>query len=67
MTTRKCGENDFIKIANFNDKVIHICLRIQEEKGKKFIDFCKDIENNLEIIELRNDVINFSKVLFFPI
>ena len=67
MTTRKCGENDFIKIANFIDKVIHICLRIQEEKGKKFIDFCKDIENNLEIIELRNDVINFSKVLFFPI
>ena len=37
------------------------------EVRKKFIDFCKDIENNLEIIELRNDVINFSKVLFFPV
>ena len=39
---------------------------IQNIKGKKLVEFKKDIENNNEIIKLREDVVNFSKDLYFP-
>merc|ERR1712099_39685 len=39
MTTRGCCEKHWAKIAEFLDRVIQICLKIQAEKGKKLKDF----------------------------
>merc|ERR1711985_200387 len=39
MTTRGCTEADFIIIADFIDRTIQICLRVQKDKGKKLKDF----------------------------
>ena len=66
MTTRLCNETHFIKIAEFIDEAVKICLEIQKEKGVKLKDFLVDIEKNQSIIELRNKVNNFSKDLYFP-
>jgi glycine hydroxymethyltransferase len=66
MTTRLCNETHFIKIAEFIDETVKICLEIQKEKGVKLKDFLVDIEKNKSIIELRNKVNEFSKDLYFP-
>jgi glycine hydroxymethyltransferase len=66
MTTRLCDEKHFIKIAEFIDETVKICLEIQKEKGVKLKDFLVDIENNQSIIELRKKVNEFSKDLYFP-
>ena len=66
MTTRKLCENDFKTIANFIDRSVKIAINIQNNKGKKLVEFKKDIENNNEIIKLKEDVVNFSKDLYFP-
>merc|ERR1719265_1816105 len=42
MTTRGCSEQDFVTIADFIDRAIEICLKVQKEKGKKLKDFEKD-------------------------
>merc|ERR1711937_855244 len=39
MTTRGCTEADFATIADFIDRCIQICLKVQAEKGKKLKDF----------------------------
>ena len=66
MTTRKCNILHFEQIADFIDECVKICLEIQEEKGKKMVDFVVDIEKNEKIINLRKRVNEFSKDLYFP-
>ena len=66
MTTRLCDETHFIKIAEFIDETVKICLEIQKEKGVKLKDFLVDIEKNQSIIKLRKKVNEFSKDLYFP-
>merc|ERR1712014_232516 len=39
MTTRGCTADDFVKIAEFLDRVLQITLQIQKEKGKKLKNF----------------------------
>ena len=59
-------EKDFKTIASFIDETVKISIKIQNDKGKKLVDFKKDIEKNEEIINLRERVNNFSKDLYFP-
>jgi len=66
MTTRKCNNQHFVKIAHFIDRVIKICLDIQILTGPKLKDFLLDIDDNPHIIQLRQEVNNFSKDLYFP-
>ena len=67
MTTRLCNKEHFIKIAEFIDETVQICLEIQKEKGVKLKDFLVDIEKNKSIIELRQKVNDFSKNLYYPV
>ena len=66
MTTRKLKEADFIKIADFMDKCIKLAIEIQEKNGKKLVDFCRDLDKNPKIVELREKVNEFSQNLYFP-
>ena len=66
MTSRECGQNEMKQIASFLNDVAEICVKIQEEKGKKLVDFNRDIENNVDIHELRGRVNSFSEKLHFP-
>ena len=66
MTTRECGEMEIRQIALFLNEVANICIRIQNEKGKKLVDFNRDIESNTEIHNLREIVNSFAAPLYFP-
>merc|ERR1711937_57854 len=39
MTTRGMMEADFVKVAEFIDRIIKLCVEIQEKEGKKLVDF----------------------------
>ena len=66
MTTRKCNNQHFTQIAHFIDRVIKICLNIQKNTGPKLKDFLLNIDDNSDIIQLRKEVNDFSKDLYFP-
>tara|TARA_B100001175_G_scaffold191729_1_gene162648 strand:- start:620 stop:1915 length:1296 start_codon:yes stop_codon:yes gene_type:complete len=67
MTTRLCDETHFIKIAEFIDETVKICLEIQKNKGTKLKEFLVDIEKNESILQLKKKVNQFTKDLYFPI
>jgi glycine hydroxymethyltransferase len=56
MTTRGMLEEDFIKVAGFIDRIVKICVEIQERKGKKLVDFEKGIDEHEGVALLRKDV-----------
>jgi glycine hydroxymethyltransferase len=61
MTTRGMGEEDFIQIAHFIHRCVKIAQKIQDIKGRKLVDFCQGLEDNSEIIELRDEVSTFAE------
>jgi len=67
MTTRGCTPEDFKKVAGFLDRCCKIALKIQEEKGKKLVDFEKGLDGNKDVAELRKDVEAFAIGFGFPI
>merc|ERR1712083_729832 len=56
MTTRGCQEADFVKIAEFLDRVVKIALKVQEGRGKKLKDFELGLKDCKEVEALRKDV-----------
>ena len=60
LTSRGFDESNFETVCNFLDRCIKLALKIQNDKGKKMKDFLKDIDENIEIIELRKDVVSFA-------
>lgn len=66
MTSRGLDEDDFIRIGEFLDKAVKICLRIQEATGKKMKDFTPVAEKDEEVASLRKDVVEFSKKFPMP-
>jgi len=66
MTTREMPQEGWDKLAIWLKKCVDICLSRQLIFGKKLKDFNKNIENDREIIELKKEVINYSKTLYFP-
>merc|ERR1719331_1357796 len=56
MTTRGMLEADFVKVAEFIDRIVKICVEIQETKGKKLVDFEKGIDEHKGVALLRKDV-----------
>merc|ERR1712232_783804 len=66
MTTRGCTEAHFQKIAEFLDRVVQICLKIQAEKGKKLKEFELGIKGNKEVDALRLEVESFATGFGFP-
>merc|ERR1719163_2297894 len=56
MTTRGMMEADFVKVAEFIDRIVKICVEIQETKGKKLVDFEKGIDEHAGVAALRKEV-----------
>ncbi|KAI9097761.1 hypothetical protein K1719_025532 [Acacia pycnantha] len=66
MTTRGCLEDDFEIIADFLLKAAQITSNIQKEYGKSCKDFLKGLQNNKDIVELRDQVEAFASELPMP-
>merc|ERR550539_2286133 len=61
MTTRGLKEPDFIKIADFLHTAVQIALKVQQAApSKKLVDFAKGLENNTEVVQLKQQVIAFA-------
>ncbi|XP_066166734.1 serine hydroxymethyltransferase 7 isoform X3 [Oryza sativa Japonica Group] len=56
MTTRGCLESDFEIMAEFLLRAAHIASIVLKEHGRLQKDFLKGLENNNDIIELRNQI-----------
>jgi glycine hydroxymethyltransferase len=61
MTTRGFVEKDFEQIAVFIDKCVSIAVEIQNQKGRKLVDFCVGMNENESIINLRGEVNKFAE------
>merc|ERR1712232_567923 len=66
MTTRGCGVAEFQDIADFLDRVVQICLKIQAEKGKKLKEFELGIPDCADVAVLRKEVEEFAIGFGFP-
>eukprot|EP00262_Sarcandra_glabra_P005705 TRINITY_DN1747_c0_g1_i2.p1 TRINITY_DN1747_c0_g1~~TRINITY_DN1747_c0_g1_i2.p1 ORF type:complete len:596 (-),score=64.96 TRINITY_DN1747_c0_g1_i2:208-1995(-) len=66
MTSRGCLESDFETIADFLLRAAQIAIIIQREHGKLLKDFLNGLQNNKDIVELRNRVENFALQFAMP-
>ncbi|KAL6616469.1 hypothetical protein ACP70R_038739 [Stipagrostis hirtigluma subsp. patula] len=64
MTTRGCLEDDFEVIADFLIRATQIASNLYKEHGKK--DILRGLQNNRDIIELRNQVEAFASQFAMP-
>jgi glycine hydroxymethyltransferase len=49
-------EADFVKVAEFIDRIVKICVEIQEKEGKKLVDFEKGIDKHEGVAALCKEV-----------
>jgi glycine hydroxymethyltransferase len=63
MTTRNMPKDGWTKLAHWLERCIKICKSRQLIYGKKLLDFNKNIEQDTEIIALRNIIINYTESL----
>jgi glycine hydroxymethyltransferase len=66
MTTRGCLEDDFEVIADFLIRATQIASNLMKEHGKMQKEFLRGLQNNKDIIELRNQVENFASQFAMP-
>merc|ERR1712224_356777 len=66
MTTRGCNEDDFRTIGSFLDRACQIALAIQQEKGKKLVEFEKGLTGNSDLDALKADVEDWASKFEFP-
>uniref|UniRef100_A0A7S2R9J6 Serine hydroxymethyltransferase n=1 Tax=Eucampia antarctica TaxID=49252 RepID=A0A7S2R9J6_9STRA len=66
LTTRGFDEADFEQVAVFLHETLVVALAIQKESGPKLKDFCKCLENNAKIDDLRKRVNTFSTKFPMP-
>lgn len=66
LTTRGMKEEDMKVIAGFLVKACEISVKIQEEKGKKLVDFVKGLEENQELAEIAKEVNAFACQFSIP-
>ncbi|CAD6235699.1 unnamed protein product [Miscanthus lutarioriparius] len=66
MTTRGCLEEDFDVIADFLIRATQIASNVLKEHGKVQKEFLRGLQNNRDIIELRNQVEAFASQFVMP-
>ena len=66
LTTRGMKEKEMIVVTDFLIKALKIAKEIQKKSGKKLKDFKIEANNNLEIINLREEVNKFARNYFMP-
>mmetsp|Transcript_559 Transcript_559/g.1123 ORF Transcript_559/g.1123 Transcript_559/m.1123 type:complete len:453 (-) Transcript_559:201-1559(-) len=66
MTSRGCTEAHFVQVGEFLHECVEICLEVQNEHGKKMVDFSKGLEGNAKIEDLRKRVNEWSAKFEMP-
>ena len=66
LTTRGLKEEDFVKIADYLERVIKICLDVQEKVGKKLVDFVAALPANEDIPVLAKEIATFATSFPMP-
>mmetsp|Transcript_17974 Transcript_17974/g.37268 ORF Transcript_17974/g.37268 Transcript_17974/m.37268 type:complete len:528 (-) Transcript_17974:53-1636(-) len=66
LTTRGFVETDFHQVGDFLHRGIQIGLAIQEKTGKKLVDFLPALDNNIDLVQLRKEVEQFSSRFGMP-
>lgn len=66
LTSRDFKESDFVKVAEFLHKAVHIALKIQEQSGRAMKDFTAAAESSQEILGLKKEVETFASKFPFP-
>ncbi|EGG19007.1 Ras guanine nucleotide exchange factor [Cavenderia fasciculata] len=66
LTSRGFKEQDFVKVVEFLDRILKICIDIQTKVGPKLVDFTAALESNQEIKEIKSQVESFSKQFPLP-
>ena len=66
LTTRGFKEEDFIKVATFLDTAIQLALRVQQQVGKKLVDFETALDNHSEVFQLQQSVKSLASKFPFP-
>uniref|UniRef100_A0A3B0N3A1 Serine hydroxymethyltransferase n=1 Tax=Theileria annulata TaxID=5874 RepID=A0A3B0N3A1_THEAN len=59
LTSRGALPQDMIFVADVIRKVVDICVKVQEEKGKKLVDFKVGLDVNEDILKLKSDVLEW--------
>mmetsp|Transcript_8574 Transcript_8574/g.24200 ORF Transcript_8574/g.24200 Transcript_8574/m.24200 type:complete len:461 (-) Transcript_8574:36-1418(-) len=65
MTSRNLTEKDFSQIADFLDRCCKLALKLQEEYGKRLVDFRKGLGSD-DITALRKEVNEFASKFPLP-
>ena len=65
MTSRGMTPNDFRLVALWLRRCVDICVRRQSSYGRKLRDFCQNLSEDSEIIDLRTEISRFTKNLPF--
>lgn len=66
MTTRGCLEDDFEAIAEFLIRATQIASNLLREHGKQQKEFLRGLQNNKDVVELRNQVEVFASQFAMP-
>ena len=70
LTSRGFVEKDFVKVADFLERVVNITLAIQKKAGKSLKDFTAELEkiaeSDKDMVSLRKDVHEFAKSFPMP-
>lgn len=67
ITTRNINFNGIDKIVEWLYRVVLICNNRQEKYGKKLSDWSTDIENDNDILYLKNEVIYYATNMLTPV
>ena len=67
LTTRKMKENDFLHVGSLINKCVELCIKVQNESGKKLVDFKRVLRDNYEndLLEIRKQVNEFASKFEF--
>ncbi|KAK6246124.1 hypothetical protein SCA6_009214 [Theobroma cacao] len=66
MTSRGCLESDFETMADFLYRAAQIASAVQRDHGKLQKEFLKGLQNNKDIVDLRNQVEAFAAQFAMP-
>ncbi|XP_063901437.1 uncharacterized protein LOC135121060 [Zophobas morio] len=66
LTSRGFKETDFVEVAEFLHRAVHLCLEIQVETGKALPCFLKALENNPKLNALKTAVEAFASKFEMP-
>jgi glycine hydroxymethyltransferase len=67
LTTRKLKESEFLAVGDFINRCVELCIKVQEESGKKLVDFKRVLHDNYgsQLKTIKDDVNYFASAFEF--